>query len=143
MKTSNSLNSSNSLSGIVYNEQIVDTYELVQKLLIETGGQAKLPYFLENNLPLIVGDPDFIKSQLSLFLISSFDKIKGQLGYVILSFQKDSKSWIFKFTLINKRFDSLDIFDHEKINASREFKLNFPKAARLYRKDSPAAIIYL
>lgn len=143
MKTSNSINSSNSFSGIVYHEQIVDTYELVQKLLLESGGQAKLPYFLENNLPLIVGDPNFIKSQLHQFLTSSFEKVNAQLGFVMISYHKDPKSWIFKFTLVNQKLDSLDIFDHEEITASCLFEMKLPKATNDCRKDAPAAIVFL
>lgn len=143
MKTSNPQDLSQTFPGFGYDEQIFDCYDAVKNITKEIGGRAKLNYHIETNLPIISDNKEFIHSQLTEFLFSSFEKVKGQAGFVIVSYVKDPNFWIFKFSLKNQLLNDTNYNPFEESATACEFILEIHKKSNHYTEDSPAAIILL
>lgn len=83
-----------------YQEQILDSYDLITSVFGEIGGQNNLSYELDGSLPVIVGSPLDLKSRFKDFIsVLVKEKSMNHLS-VYVSHIKDPKHWIFTF-LVN------------------------------------------
>lgn len=86
-----------SFKGIANNDEIIDSYDMIQKIMIELGGQNNFPYKIDNTLPLIKGDPNKIEEIFRNFISNALDHFQNYEGQLRIIHIKNSKSWIFAF----------------------------------------------
>lgn len=80
-----------------YQEQILDSYDLITSVFGEIGGQNNLSYELDGSLPVIVGSPLDLQTRFKDFItVLVKGKPMNHLS-VYVSHIKDPKYWIFTF----------------------------------------------
>lgn len=84
-------------TGLANSDQIIDSYELIQKILVELVGQNNLSFRIDNTLPLIKGNPDYLEKVFRDFISSALKKLHGMKEKFFIVHVKDTNSWIFAF----------------------------------------------
>ncbi len=84
-------------AGSVAKDQIIDSYDLIHKITVELVGQNKIFFSIDNTLPLIKGNPEYIDTVFKEFINSALSHYKGLKGKINIVHIKDPKFWIFGF----------------------------------------------
>lgn len=84
-------------NGIVSEDQIIDSYDMIQKIMIELVGQSTISYKIDNTLPLIKGNPAKVEEIFRNFISQALDHFKNCEGQLQIVHIKNPKSWIFAF----------------------------------------------
>ncbi|WP_339878021.1 hypothetical protein [uncultured Algoriphagus sp.] len=78
-------------------ERIIDTYDLITSIVVGFEGQASLKIKIDNQLPLIKGDPDQVEASFKDFINKAIEQFNGTAEEVSIIHIKNPHAWIFAF----------------------------------------------
>ena len=71
------------------NSKLVDTYELINHLLLKTP-MSDLTYIIENRLPIIIGDPLEIEGIFKSFIEETINEFRNNTGILYFEYFNES-----------------------------------------------------
>ena len=121
-------------NGIANEDQIIDSYDMIQKIMIELVGQNDFLYKIDNTLPLINGDPKKVEEIFRNFISNALEHFKSLEGQLQIVHIKDPKSWIFAF--VKEVADPVEEFKQNRlVDSISEFTLAIAKKVFKNKED--------
>jgi len=84
-----------SFSALNNEEQIIDSYELLESLIIDLEGQGTIRFKRDIILPFIKGNPSSIEKVFKEFLVKAISLLQGQIETIEIIHIRNRHSWIF------------------------------------------------
>jgi len=84
-----------SFSALNNEEQIIDSYELLESLIIDLEGQGTIRFKRDIILPFIKGNPSNIEKAFKEFLVKAMSLFQGQIETIEIIHIRNRHSWIF------------------------------------------------
>ncbi|WP_339879176.1 hypothetical protein [uncultured Algoriphagus sp.] len=120
--------------GVIHEDQIVDSYDLVKGIINDFEGKVNFKIKADSALPLIKGDPQHLKLLFKEFFrkaVGIFNGFGGELNIIHI---KDPKSWIFTFFTEGFQQEELATNRLIPITACGEYYLSISKRS-IYPQD--------
>ncbi len=116
-------------------DQIVDSYDLIKGIIVDFEGQANFKIKLDNSLPLIKGDPQFLTFLFKEFIRKAIELSSGLIGEIKLTHIKNPKSWIFAFFTIEFQNELQENPEIDLVETISEFTLAISKRSIHNQED--------
>ena len=113
--------------GVIHEDQIVDSYDLVIGIINDFEGKVNYKIKADCALPLIKGNPQHLKLLFKEFFKKAIGIFNGSGGELNIIHIKDPKSWIFTFFTEGFQHEEQGISGLSPIAISGEYYLSISK----------------